>query len=132
MSDKPWQFKAGAPSANPSGRPKGFKSMAEQIRKKTNNGELLIAFAFKILNGEKPQNAHKDPTLEQRIDAMKWLADRGFGKSAQLVHLEIEDNRFPEIDFSKLSGNELSEFERLIDVAIGKTPSLPGKVIDHE
>ena len=67
-------------SGNPGGRLPGFKGMASYIRKKTRNGEALVDFALTVF-----ENEEKNYTHVHRWDAMKWLADRGFGKSVQTI-----------------------------------------------
>jgi hypothetical protein len=62
-------------SGNPGGRPKDpFK---EAIRKQFGNGEQLIAWMVGLA-----QCADKE---SDRIKAIEWLTDRGYGKVAQPV-----------------------------------------------
>lgn len=76
-------------SGNPGGRPKGF---AASIRRKTRDGEELISLALKVLRGklsvtgqDREGNAMKvEPTIKERLEAMKWLADRGWGRALDL------------------------------------------------
>ena len=75
-------------SGNPSGRPKGF---AASIRKKTREGEELITLALKVLRGKlsvmeetKDGSFKVEPSIKERLEAMKWLADRGWGKALDL------------------------------------------------
>ena len=67
-------------SGNPSGRPKSFASL---IRAKSVEGEKLVRFAFKVLDG-KEVNGVK-PSIELSFRALEWLADRGWGKAVQNV-----------------------------------------------
>ena len=67
-------------SGNPSGRPKSFASL---IRAKSVEGEKLVSFAFKVLDG-KEVNGVK-PSIELSFRALEWLADRGWGKAVQNV-----------------------------------------------
>lgn len=67
-------------SGNPSGRPKSFASL---IRAKSVEGEKLVSFAFKVLDG-KEVNGVK-PSIELSFRALEWLADRGWGRSVQNV-----------------------------------------------
>lgn len=60
-------------NANPGGRPKGFAAM---IREQTGGGKELVDFALKIL-----RSRLEDTRV--RLQAMEWLADRGFGKAVQ-------------------------------------------------
>jgi hypothetical protein len=65
-------------SGNPSGRPKGFSTF---IRDQTNDGQELAQFALDILRGK------KGARLPQRLEALQWLADRGWGKAVQTTEL---------------------------------------------
>jgi hypothetical protein len=85
-------FKPGA-SGNPRGRPKGF---GKRIRELTQDGEELIDIALKVARGEltvsTPVGKDADmidlePTARERMDAVKWLADRGWGRAP-----EVEDD----------------------------------------
>lgn len=60
-------------NANPGGRPKGLAAL---IRQQTGDGAELVTFALNVLRSRR-----QDPRL--RIQAMEWLADRGFGKAIQ-------------------------------------------------
>lgn len=60
-------------SGNPGGRPKGLAAL---IRQRTGDGIELVEFALKIL-----RSRSQDPRL--RLQAMEWLADRGFGRAVQ-------------------------------------------------
>lgn len=60
-------------SGNPGGRPKGLRSM---IREQTGDGAELVAFALAVLRGK------RRAMMKQRLEALYWLADRGFGKAA--------------------------------------------------
>ncbi len=81
-------FKKGI-SGNPSGRPKSF---GESIRRLTRDGEELVQLALKVLRGklsvkmfDKEGNPHDaEPSIKERLEAMKWLADRGWGKALDL------------------------------------------------
>lgn len=59
-------------SGNPGGRPKGLRSL---IREQTGDGAELVAFALDVLRGK------RRAMMRQRLEALYWLADRGFGKS---------------------------------------------------
>lgn len=67
-------------SGNPSGRPKAFASL---IRAKSVEGEKLVSFAFKVLDGEEVNGVK--PSIELSFRALEWLADRGWGKAVQNV-----------------------------------------------
>jgi hypothetical protein len=67
----PWR--AGHPSPNPGGRPKGLASL---VREQTKDGQELVRFMLGVLRGRKAP-------LRLRMEAAAWLADRGFGKVSQ-------------------------------------------------
>ena len=68
--------------------------MATLIRRTSGAGAELVAFFFAVLRGKpisRPGSPkpHR-PTLDQRIAAAQWLADRGWGKAKELVELTSE------------------------------------------
>jgi hypothetical protein len=65
-------------SANPGGRAKGFASL---IREQTNEGADLVDFAIRVLQGK------LSAKLPQRLQALEWLADRGWGKAIQSTEI---------------------------------------------
>jgi hypothetical protein len=74
-------------SGNPGGRPKGIARLA---REATRDGVDLVAFFVSVFHGVTPgvddgDTAGRDVTLDDRIEAARWLADRGFGKAAITV-----------------------------------------------
>lgn len=60
-------------SGNPSGRPKGTSGLAELIRTQTKDFRELVLAMLRIVRS-------KDEDAADRIEAVKWLADRGLGK----------------------------------------------------
>jgi len=64
-------------SGNPSGRAKGCMSLAESIRKKFGGGEQLIEWMVGI--------ATTAAKAADRIQAIKWLSDHGYGKPVERV-----------------------------------------------
>ena len=75
-------------SGNPGGRPAG---LMQAIRAETKDGKELAAFAFKVLRGEAIAKRKVSelgglevvvyPDTRERLEALKWLGDRGFGKA---------------------------------------------------
>ncbi len=63
-------------SGNPGGRPKG---LAEKVRKATKDGSIIIRLMVAVAEG-KAVGGQK-PTIRDRLDAARWLADRGWGKA---------------------------------------------------
>lgn len=62
-------------SLNPGGRP---KSLAASIRAELGNGERLYQRMIRIWEGEEEGFGARE-----RLEAGKWLADRGFGKAPE-------------------------------------------------
>jgi len=117
---------------NPSGRPKGFRGVAEYIREQSNDFRELIDFAFKVF-----RNDDGLYTTQQQIDAKDWLADRGLGRAVQQIELDasmttqnvtIEGS----IDITRLSVDQLANLESLLTAATlteaTATPLLHGDV----
>ena len=68
-------FKPGT-SGNPGGRPKGAAGFAERIRQATKEGQDLMAWALAIA---------RNPKAKDRMAAIKWLGDRGWGTAPQEI-----------------------------------------------
>jgi hypothetical protein len=64
-------------SGNPGGRPKGLAAL---VRQETQDGAELVAFMLRVLRS-------KRTPLRQKMEAVAWLADRGFGKALQQMEL---------------------------------------------
>ena len=87
-------------SGNPGGRPKGLVDM---VRKKTKDGKLLVDLSVKMATGTlkvKAMDADgnpviKYPTHADRMDAIKWLSDRGFGKVIDQVEMTQRQGQPP-------------------------------------
>ncbi|MEE9122892.1 MAG: hypothetical protein V3U14_00160 [candidate division NC10 bacterium] len=72
-------------SGNPGGRPKG---LAERVRRATHDGKTIVDFMVAVAQGEKIDG--RKPRLCDRMEAHKWLADRGWGKPVQAMeHLGL-------------------------------------------
>lgn len=86
-------------SGNPKGQPRRSAIMARLVRNATEDGATLVAFAVSVLKGEERETiVTKDgaevsipASMDHKIEALKWLADRGFGKAVETV--EIVDDR---------------------------------------
>lgn len=67
-------------SGNPGGRPKG---LAERVRRATHDGKTIVDFMISVARGMKIDG--RKPRLCDRMEATKWLADRGWGKPVQAM-----------------------------------------------
>ena len=111
-------FKSGADwRGNPGGRVGGIRGVnrfAKRIREATRDGQDLVDTALAIMRDQENSN----PT--ERMAAVKWLADRAFGRSPEVVlgHVTIG----PRLDVSRLSDAEL---DTLCTIAERAMPS-PG------
>lgn len=74
-------------SGNPGGRPKGLAAL---VRAQTKDGKELVDLMLRVLRGTLAMNGKK-PGISDRIKAVEWLADRGWGKPVVMVELP-EDN----------------------------------------
>ncbi len=63
-------------SGNPSGRPKGSEGFAAKIRQATKEEQDLLAWALAIA---------RNPKAKDRMAAIKWLGDRGWGTAPQEI-----------------------------------------------
>jgi hypothetical protein len=70
-------------SPNASGRPPGFKGLSRKISEQTSEGAELVEFALRVLRDEAAE-------MRDRLSALVWLGDRGFGKPVQSVELTAD------------------------------------------
>ena len=68
-------------SGNPGGRAPGLEKL---VRAKTHDGLDTVSFFVGVANNRKMK-------MEHRIEAHKWLADRGFGRAMQPTELTGKD-----------------------------------------
>ncbi len=67
-------------SGNPGGRPQG---LAQRVRRATHDGKTIVEFMIAVARGRKIDG--RKPRLCDRMEATKWLADRGWGKPVQAM-----------------------------------------------
>ena len=77
-------FRAGQ-SGNPGGRPRGF---AAQVRAETRDGQEIVDVMLKVLRDGGGR-------IADRIEAAKWLGDRGWGRPAQSVEPLVPETDGP-------------------------------------
>jgi len=76
-------------SGNPGGRPKG---LVRSIREKTGDGVDLVEFMLAVKDGKAPPGFGRDPTLKEGMEAVTWLANRGFGMPSQPLNLGLDED----------------------------------------
>ena len=151
-------------NANPYGNTAPLRSLAAEIRRQTGNGMEIASLYLQIMRGEPvkfPQkritrrkngkiitSMYVRPTLDQRVSAAAWLADRGWGKAKETIELTGEASpaqrlellrRLSEEDRQQLRGLlqraltgpqepvETGQQDAVIDVpaTVDETPSAP-------
>jgi hypothetical protein len=98
-------------TANPGGKPKG---LASRVREATSDGETLVTFFQGILGGTIKCNAR------DRIEAAKWLADRGWGRAVE-TSVQVEADQATARAAVALTDDQLESLARTI-----APPSQPG------
>ncbi len=81
-------------SPHPSaGRPKGFKGVAKQIMRLTEDGAAMVKWAMEVWQNQ-------TSSMADRRWAFEWLSDRGLGKpvartelEATIAHATSDDDR---------------------------------------
>ena len=84
-------------SGNPGGRPKGLTKRVRELV--GDNGEAIAEYMFTVLRDETQRTA-------DRVEAAKWLADRGFGRAVQALDIDVKQP--PAIEVSNLSTDDLN------------------------
>jgi hypothetical protein len=110
------RFKPGQPSANPGGRPKGLeRRIREQLR---DDWEAITLALRDIALGRLPPGITGETTVKirDRIDAIRLLYDRGWGKARTVVDVnaDIADALMSSMDVSSLDEESLEELEAAI------------------
>lgn len=74
------------------GRPKSFNYL---IRRETKGGKELVQLAVDIMRGLLRVKGYggidTNPTIKERFEALKWLADRGWGKALESYEVTTND-----------------------------------------
>ncbi len=109
-------------SGNPSGRPKGGAGFSKAIREESKDGQELWEFAFAVMRGQVEVKeivgnmvVNVGPSLKDRMDAMKWLADRGFGKVPETAE-DVDAPRAEEMESARAAVDTMSveQLEKLV------------------
>jgi len=82
-------------SGNPGGRPKGLTRRVRELV--GDNGEAIAQFMYEVMSDEGARTA-------DRLEAAKWLADRGFGRAVQALDIDVNPSSF---DITHLSTDDL-------------------------
>ena len=95
------------PNGNPGGRPiKAPKSLAAFVRGSSKDGKELVIIMLQIARGKLKVPVYdsagirvdKLPSHSDRMEAVRWLADRGWGKVVDVVDLAIGQASGPSLD----------------------------------
>jgi hypothetical protein len=123
-------------TGNPAGNQAPLRSFAVRIRQETGYGREIAAFYLAIMRGEPIKMPHKvirrgrygkktiqalyvRPTLDQRIDAAAWLADRGWGKAKETIELTGEATPAQRLELlRRLSDDEREQLRSLLQRAL--------------
>jgi hypothetical protein len=90
-------------SGNPGGRPKG---LARRVRELVGeDGEAIAAFMLQVMLSERERT-------KDRLDAARFLAERGWGKPVQMLDVEVAP-REPLIDPARLGSLSDEELETM-------------------
>jgi hypothetical protein len=109
-------------SGNPTGKPKGAAAMAKYIREQTGNGQEVVEFFLNVFRDELHCGMTEKEIkviIEKRIEAGKWLIDRGFGTALQIIAEDdsrLNDAEAEEIAMlEKMTPEELEEYSKMIE-----------------
>jgi len=95
------------PNGNPGGRPvKAPKSLAAFVRASSKDGKELVVIMLQIAKGKLKVpvfdsagvRVDKLPTHSDRMEAVRWLADRGFGKVCDVIDIATSQASGPSLD----------------------------------
>ena len=91
-------------SGNPGGRPRGLSSY---IRETTDGGREMVDLMVAVMRGETINGGMK-PKIKDQMDAVSWLADRGFGRAITPVEATTRSMNV-DIDLRELPTKQLLE-----------------------
>jgi hypothetical protein len=86
-------FKPGV-SGNPGGRPTALR---RAVREATRDGQDLVEMMMRVLAGRpvRVKGRLYRATIEDRMEAATWLADRGFGKPSTMAEMLLVESYPP-------------------------------------
>jgi hypothetical protein len=105
-------------------------TLATMIRRTSGEGAELAAFYFAVLRGEPIPlpglGRTQRPTLDQRLTAAQWLADRGWGRAREIVQIAGEATAEERLAILKrLTESERETLRTILTRALDETPSAP-------
>ncbi|MET0937804.1 MAG: DUF5681 domain-containing protein [Gaiellaceae bacterium] len=92
-------------SGNPGGRPKGLSRRVRELVGE--DGHEIAEYMFSVTTDERTRTA-------DRIEAAKWLADRGFGRAAIIVDAGVTPEELLQDFFRKLSLEDLETMKAIL------------------
>ena len=104
-------------SGNPGGRPRGLSRRVRELV--GDDGHEIAEYMFSVMTDQRARNA-------DRIDAAKWLADRGFGKAPLIVSAGVTAEHLLQDYFSKLSLEDLEAMRAILQKYSHDGAELPG------
>jgi hypothetical protein len=108
-------------SGNPLGPKKpGERNLFAYIQRKSKGGRELADFAFKVIRGEVERTSVRD-----RLTALQWLTDRGYGKAMEKVDVTSGGQRLSGATGGPLGALTLAELGELTKLARATTILLP-------
>jgi hypothetical protein len=122
-------WKAGQ-SGNLAGRSLSLVNLAWEARRATDGGRELIRLQVAIARGEEipiPGRARgQRPTIDQRQQAIEWLANRAFGKAKEIIEIAGEPSPAQRLELlRRLTEGERRELRGLLQRALNPGPSAP-------
>lgn len=98
---RPWRP---GQSGNPSGANRKQKGLATLIRRSTKQGKELVDFVLDVARGAPIKvsivtlagtviDVERRSTIRDRLEAIAWLADRGWGRAKEVIALEEDGAR---------------------------------------
>jgi len=90
-------------SGNPGGRPKGLTRRVRQLV--GHDGEAIAEFMFEVMTNETVRTS-------DRMEAGRWLADRGFGRAVESVKADSNEDSWS----SLVRELETEDLEALISI----------------
>lgn len=92
-------------SGNPGGRPKGLSRRVRELVGE--DGGAIAEYMLNVMNDERARTA-------DRIEAGKWLADRGFGKAPFVIDASMSPQELLQDFFSKLLLEDLETMRAIL------------------